>query len=521
MDTATAIPALWPHQAQGLADVKDLIDRGVRRVLVTAPTGSGKTRLMIELARFVSQFAGVAWYVNRRLMVEQTARVLKGLGLPAGVRAAGYRSDPDHPVQVCSVQTAAARSVRPDHEFLRRPVHEAALVLVDEAHLMKSAECRAILSRHIDGGATVVGFTATPIDLGDLYDELVVCGRPSELRRSGCLVPAYHYGPDEPDLSFLKQRPGEDLSEEEQRRAMGGLVGGKPTRKLARLFGSVLDNWQRLNPYQRPTVLFAPGVPESRWFAGQFRDRGIAAAHIDGESVWIDGEEFASDRESRQAVLDRLKTGEVRVVCNRFVLREGIDAPHLECGILACVVGSLASYIQMGGRLLRSSPGKSRATVIDGGGNWWRHGSLNADRDWSLQDTGRSLARVRPKPEQSPVRCPQCAMILQGRYCPACQKDLSGWRPVRPVVQLDGRLVYQYGDVYPARVEERRPDTEELWKKMYWRCRNAKRPKTFAQAVGLFFHENGYWPPSDLPLMPAGEGDRYRRIVDVPRERLH
>ncbi|MTW08883.1 hypothetical protein GM524_13540, partial [Streptococcus pneumoniae] len=75
-----------------------------------------------------------------------------------------------------------------------------------------------------------------------------------------------------------------------------------------------------------------------------------------GESLIVDGEELKSNRETRRQVLDEVASGEIKVVCNRFVLREGFDLPQLYHGVLATCFGSICSYVQSVGRILRSHP---------------------------------------------------------------------------------------------------------------------------------------------------------------------
>lgn len=82
----------------------------------------------------------------------------------------------------------------------------------------------------------------------------------------------------------------------------------------------------------------------------------------------------------------------------------------------------------------------------------------------------------------------------------------------------DGRIVEHNGKMFSERPTRSEPTTGDLWRQMYYRSKNSDR--TFMQAYGLFCHENGYWPPKDLPLMPASERDWMRRVKDVPREKL-
>jgi hypothetical protein len=64
-------------------------------------------------------------------------------------------------------------------------------------------------------------------------------------------------------------------------------------------------------------------------------------------------------------------------------------------------------------------------------------------------------------------------------------------------------------------------DTLKLWERCYWRAKNSKNRMTFIQARNLFFYENHYWPPSDLPLMPKNEIDWFRKVKDVPNHALN
>src|SRR5262249_22268177 len=147
----------------------------------TSPTGAGKTRIMCEL---ITQFLGQGWavvvYTNRRLLIEQLTRVLTAHGIAFGVRAAGHADNRHLPVQINSLPTERSRVLdRGKWEIHGNGRGAKVLALVDEAHLNASDTAQAILGRHHTAGGVCVGFTATPIGLGHLYDSLVVAGTPS------------------------------------------------------------------------------------------------------------------------------------------------------------------------------------------------------------------------------------------------------------------------------------------------------------------------------------------------------
>lgn len=500
--------SLWPHQKAGLAELDRRIEAGARAVCVTSPTGGGKTRLQLELIR---RDWPVVLYTNRKMLREQTSAVLAREGIAHGVRAAGSSPEFMRRVQVASIQTEDARTLKAQ----KWQLHHARCVLVDEAHNETGQRAGQIIKTHLEAGAVVVGFTATPVGLGHLYRELVVAGTNAELRNCGAHVPAIHYGPDEPDTKGLKRTKTGEYE----------VAGLKRAIMTPTIFGRVRRHFEELNPEHKPSLGFAPGVAESLWFAHQFEAWGIPAAHIDATKVWLRGETMDSTPETRARVAEASRTGEVAIVWNRFVMREGVDWPWLAHGVIATAFGSLTSYLQAGGRLIRNHPSLGHVTIQDHGGNWHRHGSLNADREWELEDTPRKLEerraeRLREKQEPEPIVCRKCnAVRLHGPECPGCghRSDLR----TRHVVQRDGSLKEVTGDIYTRRRVSTKPQEVKKWEACFWRCRKARRPMTFKQAVALYYRETGRWPSPQWGYMPRQSSHMALRIADVPFSELH
>ncbi len=501
----------WPTQVRGVEGIVAARKAGHRVILLTSPTGGGKSLIMCDTIDLsLEGFERSVLYTHRKMLTEQIVRVMEKHGINHGVRASGWEPNLRADVQVSSIHTEHHRVMKRQ----RMDLHDANLVIVDEAHLQKGNSAQAILKRHYEDGADILLFTATPIDMAMIAGVapfLVVAGTNSELRQCGALVPALHYGPDEPETKTIKKQPWE-YTENDVRKII--MVQG--------IFGRVLTEYNRLNPERLPSILFAPGVKESIWFAEQFRAAGIRSAHIDGNECWIDGELHPTNRDIRDQILAESKSGSIKVLCNRFVLREGIDAPWLAHGIFATVFGSLQSYLQSGGRLLRAYLGLPSVTIQDHGGNWHRHGSLNVDRVWNIEFTegmihGMREERLRKKEESEPFLCPRCKKVLMAPRCPC---GFTVTRHSRPVVQSDGTIKEYDGDIYKAHRVLMKPNTLKLWEQCYYRAKQSKNNMTFRQARGLFMYENHYYPPADLPLMPTNQVDWFRSVKDVPREAL-
>jgi superfamily II DNA or RNA helicase len=478
---------------------------GVRRLCITSPTGGGKTRIV---ERIVEWGRPTLVLCNRTLLLEQWATGFDDSGLPFGMQASGYAPSVFENCQLGMVQTIESRWSKRNESL-----PEAEIVILDEAHNEKGERIFKMLGEYYDRGATIILVTATPVGIGAMADELIVAGKPSELFRLGALVPAQTFAPDEPDLKAFKGTTKGILQFRDEIKEI----------MLRVVFGRVIEHYHKLNPNQAPSILFAPGVDESRWLCEQFNDHGIPWSHIDSKMIILNGCELPATKENRERLLKASQSGETKGISNRFVLREGINAPWLSHGIFACTFGSVSSYIQAGGRLLRAFPGLRGVTVQDHGGNFWRHDSLNVDREWSLDDTDKSIQEkhdeaYRTKAEPEPIVCPKCAKVRsQGASCPYCGFVHSGRR--RIVVQTDGTLREVKGDVYKPRRVNDSPEAHKTWQQCYYRCKNSGR--TFNQARALFMHETGGTVPGPgFPLMPKFEADWGLKVGDVPASRL-
>lgn len=533
---------LWPHQARTIDRIDAAIGAGYRRIAVAIPTGGGKTRVKQVLARlWLDMLKRVSLYTNRTMLREQLSNVFMDAGVYHGIRAAGEDDERDHPFQISSIQTEYQRVVKKQ----RWQLHKADLVLVDEAHLQKEEMAQEILRRHADLGAIIVGFSATPLDLGDVYDTLITGATNSELRACGALVPAIQYAPDEPDLKAFKKKRASYAEPDNETdddgisvASVNQAMGPKP-----QLFGRIWENFETLNPRHLPTLCFAPDLSGSLWIAEQFVKKGLGWAHIDGDTVWINGKLYRSDRAARADVVAASKAGDVVGICTRFVLREGIDCPWLRHAIYATVFSSVQTLLQSGGRILRADNDpetiarfgpKDHCTVQDHGGNWWRYGSLNDDREWFLtqsQDQAAQMRseRIRRGLKEQPFRCPKCGRTwTRGRVCQqafgGCGYELGiGQKLSRPVVTAEGSLREMTGEVFRPRRINQAPDAIKKWSNLIlYRCRaGTKGSRTFRQAAAAYAADNNWaWPAWWWPLTPIDERDWWLKVEDVPRERL-
>jgi hypothetical protein len=193
------------------------------------------------------------------------------------------------------------------------------------------------------------------------------------------------------------------------------------------LVGDVVEHYQRLAGGRRG-VVFAASVEHSQHVAEAFMAAGIRAEHLDGET----------DSDVRDAMLAKLRRGDITIVCNYGVLTEGWDEPGVGYVAIARPTKSLSLYLQMAGRGLRPAAGKADALLVDHAGVVHQHGLPQDDREWSLE------GRVKRKGAVAVRTCPQCYAALPGgtMVCTECgHVFVAEARDASELEQVDGELV--------------------------------------------------------------------------------
>ncbi len=289
---------LRAYQVDAIERVEHRIRAGVRRIVIVAPTGAGKSTVAGQI--IVDAFARgqrSLFLAHRRELILQAYRRFIQMGVPEQqvgvVMGNDPRRRPGAMVQVASVDTLRNRA---------KPV--ADVVFVDEAHRALSHTHSDIAAHYPD--AVHFGLTATPYradgkGLGDAYDELVVVSTPKQLIAEGYLVePRVFTVPRSalPDLSSVRVRGG-DYDES----ALATAVDRQT------LVGNIVEHWQKHASGIR-TVAFAVSVAHSKHIVDRFNEAGVRAEHLDGTTPT--GE--------RDAILRRLDSGETLVVGNCGVL---------------------------------------------------------------------------------------------------------------------------------------------------------------------------------------------------------
>ena len=399
-----------------------------RRGLISLPTGSGKTRIavqgIVEAMRDREFEGGVLWVANRDELCEQAVeswqQVWSAIGSERTVlrvsRMWGGQERPastnERHVVVATIQTLLQRMVKDSlgYEFLR----DFSLIVFDEAHSSIAPSFNAVM-REIGFGRVqrpddpfLLGLTATPYRgrneaetrwLVNRYDKNRLDHGTFESRESDGVIRELQKGKylALADHSII---PGGDYPvTPAQVRQARNTPWLDPQTELriaedANRTDRIIEAYERQirdRPENWPTLVFAISVDHAKALAAILNARGVSA-----RAVWSDTERY-----TRRQVVDQFRSGDINVLVNYGVFREGFDAPKTRAIIIARPVFSPNSYFQMIGRGLRgvNNGGNERCLILDVNDNienFDRELAFN-EMDW-LWDKGRRHSASRSKP---------------------------------------------------------------------------------------------------------------------------
>lgn len=381
------------YQPQLIDGVRQSFAKGNTRVVMCAPTGSGKTVLFTYMVKKHIERGGRALILTDRIeLLNQAGGTFQKFGLHPEEIKAGKKPDLMRNLHCAMVETLYRRAERYASFLSSRT-----LVIVDEAHRTAHSKVLELLPE----SCYVIGATATPFRSGNqpsmdsFYQDIVQTVDTPDLIEMGYLSDARSFGVDI-DLTGVKKRSGDWDSEE---------LGKRYSER--KVYEGVIENYQRLTPNTK-AIAFAPNVASSKELADKFNQAGIHAMHLDGSMNQAD----------RSAVLRWFNSTRSGVLVNCSVLTTGFDQPDIETVILYRATTSLPLFLQMIGRGSRVTENKRQFTILDFGNNIKTHDFWEAPRQWSLEKPPK-----RKKKDVAPVRlCEKCGALIPvtSKTCKFC-----------------------------------------------------------------------------------------------------
>ena len=346
---------ILPHQKQILDKLSAIREGGIKRNLIVAATGTGKTVISaFDYKLFTEQTAGdhrLLFIAHRQEILKQARRTYRSVLQDTNfgdiwVGDSRPVNGIDH--LFISVQTFNSKF---DNIFSNLPENYYDYIVIDEAHHLVADSYRKVLSKF--SPQLLVGLTATPerMDgeslLPDFNNQISAEIRLPKALDEGLLTP----------FQYLCINDDTDLTDEE---LMQGdrYVATKLTEKLcnSERVGLIINRLQYYLPDEHKcrALGFCATKKHAQYMAEQFCMTGLKAAYL------------TSDNDEERHTLNRqLAKGEINYLFVVDIFNEGVDIPSVDTVLFLRPTESLTIFLQQLGRGLRLYPGKQQLTVFD------------------------------------------------------------------------------------------------------------------------------------------------------------
>jgi superfamily II DNA or RNA helicase len=317
-----------------------------RRFWFEHATGAGKTVAAVGFVE-ATRTGGVLILTHRRNLVDQFIGEISDRGYKERLRPPlmDGRDDPDGPVTVETYQWFVRNHKKISDAY--------SIVICDEAHTALGEKTSACIRDW--PGPVYIGMTATGAliarHVADLFPTQTSRFDLAQAARRGVIAPLRCLrippGPGVRTIAKVPLRKGEvdqDFDQEE----LAALLDQEP-------FNVAIADLYRSRFRKVPGVVYTAGVQHAKNVAKAFRDAGINAQAVSGETP----------KRELAEILAGFERGTVDVLCNAMLLAEGWNSPRATICMHLAPTASRRIYQQRVGRVTRRAPGKEAGLVLD------------------------------------------------------------------------------------------------------------------------------------------------------------
>lgn len=355
-------------QIEALCALEDTRAEGAKRALVQAATGVGKTYLAVFDSK---SYERVLFVAHREEILKQAAASFRNVRNSEDYGFfTGEEKSTDKSVIFASVATLGRSEYLSEKYFA--PDYFQYLV-IDEFHHAVNEQYQRIVKYFKP--QFLLGLTATPerMDGRNIY-EICDYNVPYEISlkdaiNKGMLVPFHYYGIyDDTDYSGLHLIRGRYDEKELNETYIGNVHRHDLIYKYYCKYGS------------KKALGFCCSRAHAEEMAKEFCERGIPSAAVYSNANGTYSEE-------REKAIEKLKSGEIRVIFSVDMFNEGVDITSVDMVMFLRPTESPIVFLQQLGRGLRRSKGKEYLNVLDFIGNYEKAGRVR------FLLTGRTLGK--------------------------------------------------------------------------------------------------------------------------------
>lgn len=361
---------LRDYQIEGKAKIYQMWTQ-MRSIMYQMPTGTGKTKLFVSIARDLFDWGAQRKTAFKILFLAHRIELLDQISENLGIKynlahamiASQNREQKNYPLQIASVQTLIRRLDRwADKDF--------DVIIIDEAHHVKADSYKKILRAF--PRAKVLGVTATPYRMSHEsfrpeFDELITSAPVAKFIKDKWLC----------DYEYYSIRPESRIQMDINSISRFALDGDYLDEAAADILdkdeirAGIVSTYERYAKGKKG-IIYTITKAHNVHICSQFIAKGYKVVAIDDKTP----------AETRKQYVDDFRGGKIEIICNVNIFSEGFDCPDLEFIQLARPTKSLSMYLQQVGRGLRLAEGKDKLIILDNVGLYNRFGFPSARRHW-------------------------------------------------------------------------------------------------------------------------------------------
>lgn len=380
---------LRDYQLEASNAAVNAFKRGIKNGVIIAPTGSGKSLIIADIASKLDSPL-LVFCPSKEILEQNVEKYMSYGNIDCGIYSASARKKDINRVTFATIGSAINH--QEDFDCFR-------YILVDEAHNV-NPEGGMYYDFINAKNRVVVGLTATPYRLksygmGGCVLRFITRSRPRVFQDVLCVIQIN----DLISKNYLAKLKYYDVTKMDMRNVASNSTGADYDDKSlkeeyirSKFYDNLISTVRRL---QSPKS----GIPRKGIlvFTRFVEEAKMLTDYIDG-CVMVDG---ATKKKDRETIIRDFRSGKIKVIANCGVLTTGFDYPELDTVVIARPTKSLALYYQIVGRAIRKSEGKD-GWIIDLCGNYKRFGDVSDLRleeypkknNWCVMSKGRQLTNV-------------------------------------------------------------------------------------------------------------------------------
>ncbi len=362
--------SLKEYQASVFFPVYEYINQTpYARCIIQMPTGSGKTRTAMEVVceTLNDKHKDILWLANTQELCDQAfdtfteiwtfLRKIESRAINH-IRLNKIPEETELPTfHISSLQGLSPESI--ELKLMKKGINREnlELVIVDEAHISIAPTYRKTIEYLIQGGAKLIGLTATPgrqlkninsvenRELSDFYFNKLFELNTGEnlpidyLRSKGILANAKFVSIEGTQVENILSTA--EITNWRENKTIPKKVETLLTNDVKRN-AIIFDQLVQLLNNKKKIIFFATSIEHSKLITTLLNLKGFKAQHLDGNSGRY-----------RSEIIRSFKNNDIQILCNYGVLSTGFDDPKIDVVFMARPTNSIVLYSQIIGRGLR------------------------------------------------------------------------------------------------------------------------------------------------------------------------